>query len=70
MQSFTNKPAFGGRLRTDEFYIQVDAAIRQLRPLATLRDIAQKLNTLDFRTPRGHIWDRQKVATYLRRRSI
>jgi hypothetical protein len=59
-------PAFGGRLKTDAYYEQVDAMIRTLRPASTLRTIAECLNNAGLSTPRNYAWDRGKVATYLR----
>lgn len=64
------KPTFGGRLNTPQYYSSVDSICRMLRPAATLRTIANHLNAAGFKTPSGLIWDRQRVANYLRNKSI
>lgn len=63
-------PGFGAKLRTPEYYEQIDAIISNLRPMATQRTIALHLDRAGFQTPKGHPWTRQMVATYLRKRDI
>lgn len=64
------KPAFGGKKKTDQYYDAVNGIIKVLRSASTLRTIAQHLNSAGFRTPSDLIWDRQRVATYLRSTAI
>lgn len=64
------RPAFGKPIKTQEYYDLVNATCRSLRPMATLRVIAQHLAALGLKTPRGMDWDRQKLATYLRKRTL
>lgn len=63
---FARPPVFGGKLMTDEYYSHVSAVISTLRPLATLRVIAEHLNSQGLLSPRGLSWDRQRVANFLR----
>lgn len=53
-----------------QYYEQVDSILRVLRPVATLRVLADHLTKAGFTTPSGKRWDRLKVATYLRGRNI
>lgn len=64
------KPGFGTRKMSPAYYQQIDGILRVLRPMSTLRVIADHLTKAGFRTPNGYIWDRQKVSTYLRNRAI
>jgi len=70
MQATFIKPAFGGRLQPDSYYESINGILRTLKPYATLRIMADKLNSCGFTTPSGKIWDRQKVSTYMRKRAI
>jgi hypothetical protein len=70
MSTLYAKPGFGTPKMAPAYYEQIDGILRVLRPMSTLRVIAQHLTNAGFRTPLGHVWDRQKVATYLRSRSI
>ena len=70
MSTLQAKPGFGTPKMEPAYYEMCDSIVRTLRPMATLRTIAQHLTSAGFRTPNGHSWDRQKVATYLRNRSI
>jgi len=63
-------PGFGTKLRTDSYYQSVDGIIRTLRPVATLRLISEKLNSVGFTTPRNLPWDRQRLAAYMRKKSL
>ena len=64
------RPAFGRPLMNPQYYEQVDSILRVLRPVATLRVLADHLTKAGFTTPSGKQWDRIKVATYLRGRYI
>ena len=64
------RPGFGTPKMSPSYYAICDDIVRTLRPMATLRIIAQHLTDAGLLTPNGHIWDRQKVATYLRNRAI
>lgn len=59
-------PAFGGRLRTPEFYAQTNSIIRTLRGKATLKVLAQHLNNQQFTTPTGREWTKDRLAAYLK----
>jgi len=59
-------PAFGGRLKTDEYYLQVNQIINVLRGHSTLRVIAQHLNDQHFTTPSGRAWNRMRLSSYLK----
>lgn len=63
-------PVFGGRLKTPEYYEQVNSILRVLRGHSTLRTIAQALNQQLFTTPTGKPWDRSRVSSYLKSNDI
>ncbi|RNF30683.1 hypothetical protein NM04_11215 [Massilia aurea] len=63
-------PAFAGKLRTESYYITTDATIRSLRRTVTNREMAERLNAKNMTTPSGKVWDRQRVAQYIRSRAI
>jgi hypothetical protein len=63
-------PGFGKKLKPEPYYIAVDGILKTLRPAATLRVMADKLNAVGLTTPTGKPWDRQKVSCYMRKRSI
>jgi len=69
-EKYLRVPAFGGKTRTDEYYAQVNAIVATLRATASQRTIAEHLNRFGFRTPRGMLWDRQRLANYLRNTAI
>lgn len=60
------RPAFGGKLKTDDYYTQVNAIIAVLRDHSTLRVIASHLTAQGFTTPTGLSWSRNRLATYLK----
>lgn len=68
--TYTTRPSFGGRLRTQTYYEGVNSIIHNMRPLATLRTIAKHLNTAQFLTPSGLQWNRERLANYLRSTAI
>lgn len=70
MLANTAVPGFGTKLRTDCYYTSVDELIRSLRPFTTLRLISEKLNNAGFTTPRNMPWDRQRLAAYMRKKSL
>jgi hypothetical protein len=70
MSNQAARPAFGGQLRTPDFYSTVDGIIGVLRPMSTLRTIAIHLNGLGIRTASGLEWDRGRVAQYIRHRGL
>lgn len=63
-------PAFGGRLKTDDYYSQVNSIVRVLRGYSTLRTIADALNAQLFTTPSGREWNRDRLASYLKTNDI
>jgi hypothetical protein len=64
------RPRFGGKVRPDFYYEQVNSVIEMLRPTASQATIAAYLNKCGLRTPRGLLFDRQRLANYLRNTSI
>lgn len=66
MSEQDTKPGFGARLKTEDYYTQVNAIIGTLRYKASQRVIAEHLNRQGFSTPRSLPWDRQRLANYLR----
>lgn len=65
-----SRPGFGQRLMQPSYYEKVDTICRALKPMGTLREIASHLAQAGLKTPAGRDWDRQRVAAYLRHRSI
>jgi hypothetical protein len=63
-------PAFGKQLRTPDHYQQCDDIVRALRPMSTLRTIANHMNSLGIRTASGLEWNRERVSQYIRHRGI
>jgi hypothetical protein len=63
-------PGFGKPLRNEDYYIIVDECITSLRPHATLRSIATRLNEQRLETPSGLTWNRERVSQYIRHRGI
>lgn len=70
MSSDVNKPGFGAKLRTDSYYQTIAGILRTLRPLATRKVMADKLNSEGLTTPSGKPWDGLKIAAYLRTHKI
>jgi hypothetical protein len=70
MQIRNEKPAFGGRLKTPEYYRELNSVIRVLRDHSTLRTIASHLNAQRFTTPSGMDWDRVRLSAYLKTNDI
>jgi hypothetical protein len=64
------QPAFGGKLKTPAFYDAVNSCIRVLRPYSTLRTIANHLNSVGLKTATGLIWNRERLANYIRNTSL
>lgn len=59
-------PAYGGRLRTPEFYEQLNRVINILRGRVTLATVAQHLQAQKFQTPSGKEWTKDRLAAYLK----
>lgn len=64
------KPAFGGRLKTPDWYASLNSVIRVLRDHSTLRTICQHLNANHFTTPSGLPWTRDRLSAYLKGNDI
>jgi hypothetical protein len=60
------KPSFGGRLKAPDYYESIDSILKLLRPVASLRVMAQHLANAGFTSPSGLPWTRERVAYYLR----
>lgn len=63
-------PAFGGRLNNDAYYANVSSIIALLRPMSSLRIIAEHLTRSGFRTPAGLEFNRDRVANFIKNNSI
>lgn len=63
-------PAFAGKARTESYYETVNQTIRALRRMVTNREIASRLNAKSLTTPRGNLWNRERVAQYIRNQGI
>lgn len=66
MSALQAKPAFGAKKMQPEYYVAVNGILAVLRPVATLRVMAQHLNNAGYTTPSGLPWCRARLATYLR----
>ncbi|GAB3374270.1 hypothetical protein GCM10027317_13910 [Massilia agri] len=64
------RPQFGGRLKSPEYYEQVNSICRVLREYSTLRTIADALNSQHFTTPAGMEWNRHRLSAYLKTNDI
>lgn len=64
------RPAFGGRLKTPDFYRDLNSVIRVLRDHSTLRTICNHLNANHFTTPTGLEWTRDRLSAYLKANDI
>ena len=63
----SNAPcSFGGRLKTAEYYSQIASIIGVLRPMSSLRVIANHLNSEGFKTATGLDWTRDRLANHIR----
>jgi hypothetical protein len=63
-------PGFGTPLRPAPYYVAITGIVRTLKPYATLRLIADKLNSVGLTTPSGKPWNRQSVSCYIRKHSL
>lgn len=59
-------PSFGGRTRPERYYTLISAAIAELRPATSLREIAEILNRQGLRTPRDFEWTKTRVVAFIR----
>jgi hypothetical protein len=59
-------PRFGGKLKQPAYYASVLQVIQTLRPMATLRTVANALNSAGFVTPSGLPFTRDRVQAFLR----
>lgn len=66
MSTLQAKPEFGAKKMLPEYYTTVNSIIAVLRPVATLRVMAEHLNNAGLSTPSGLPFDRQRLAAYLR----
>lgn len=62
--------SFGGKRMTPDYYQAVNRIIRTLRPVASLRTLADHLNQAGYQTPTGLSWDRDRLSNYLRTTAI
>jgi hypothetical protein len=66
MSELRNAPSFGGKLNNPTYYTKLNTILRELRPMASLRTIAQHLNAAGHLSPSGLVWTRDRVANYVR----
>ena len=59
-------PGFGARMKTSEFYSQINRVVNILRGRVTLAVIAQHLTNQKFSTPSGKEWTKDRLAAYLK----
>jgi hypothetical protein len=59
-------PRFSGKLNVPAYYTSVLHVINTLRPMATLRTVANALNSAGFTTPSGLPFTRDRVQAFLR----
>lgn len=60
------RPAFGGRLKTAEYYAGINSIISVMRGVATMRTMANHLTAAGFLTPTDLPWNRARLNNYLR----
>ena len=63
-------PAFGGRLKTPEYYTAISNIVRILKGKSTLRTISQHLNSQGFTTPTGLPFNRDRLVRYIKSNPI
>lgn len=66
MTNYIAQPKFGAKRMVPEFYFAIDSVVNTLRPYATLRTIADALNKAELPTPSGLLWNKDRLAAYLR----
>ncbi len=66
MLNENQSPQFGGKLKTAPYYEAVASIIRVLRPYSTLRTISNHLNSVGLKTPSDLIWNRERLANFMR----
>ena len=64
------RPTFGGRLKTPQYYSEINGVLRVLRPYSTLAVMAQHLNSQGWKTPTDKPWTRSLVSQYLKNNDI
>lgn len=64
------RPKFGGRLKTQDYYRDLNSVVRVLRDHSTLRVICDHLNAQLFTTPTGLRWTRDRLSAYLKANDI
>jgi hypothetical protein len=65
MSNLYRRPAFGAKLKVDDYYTAVNQTIRNFRETHTLRQISEALTAAGWRTPKNLPWTRERLATYL-----
>jgi hypothetical protein len=58
--------SFGGKLKAAEYYTQIASIVGVLRPMSSLRAIANHLNANGFKTPSNLEWNRDRLANHIR----
>lgn len=64
--NFAASPGYGARLRTPEFYSQINNTVNVLRGRVSLAVIAQHLTNQKFTTPSGKEWTKNRLSAYLK----
>lgn len=70
MDAYKAPPGFAAKLRTPEYYEAVTTTIKLHRRTVTLREVAARLNAKNLTTPSGLIWNRQRLACFIRNSKI
>lgn len=70
MSLYSVRPAFGAPRKSLRYYEDCSAIIRTLRPIASLKIIAQHLQSAGLRTPLDGDWTRQSVANFVRAHNL
>jgi hypothetical protein len=65
MPALNARPQFGGKLNIESYYRDVSAIIAILRPMSSLRVIANHLNGQGFKTPSGLNFNRDRLANFI-----
>jgi hypothetical protein len=70
MSTLHAPPVFGGKLNNNRYYEAVASTIKALRPVSSLRAIANHLTTAGYLTPTGLPWNRRRVSDFIRNTTI
>ena len=63
-------PAFHGKQRSAAYYENLTTQIKLHRRTMTLRELAERFNSKLMTTPTGLIWNRARLANFIRNSNI